>query len=126
MELDEKVAWNPKAPGAEDYVIYSSRAGDVPYQEPGNVRGTRRIEGWYKANQASTYKVQVRDGAGWTTINNGGNGVAVGVSEPMVFSEPRPAGEHRLVATFAVAPTAFTRSAAITLGVDAAMPAAGG
>ncbi len=133
MESDVNVHWPDKFPvggagAAGDNVIYSSRVGDVPGQDPGPVLGTRRIMGWYKANAASTYKVQIwsRQAAAWVTINNSGSGVAVASGDVLMFSEHRPSGDHRIVANFAVAPTTFEHAPHVRLAMDAATQPAGG
>lgn len=117
MDLDQNVAWNPQPPVTTgDYVIYSSRRGDVPFQDPGDIKGARRIGAWYRANQASTFLVQVRLGSSWVTIN--GAGRAVTANTICLINEDKPlGGDFRLVVNFGVAPTTFERSNAITLGV---------
>jgi hypothetical protein len=124
MELDVNVHWPDRwtvgGAGTDgDNVIYSVRPGDVPHQDPGPIRGAQRLRGWYQADAASTFLVQIRTGSTWTTINNAGAGVAVAANDVCVFNERKPAGEFRLVVNFPVAPTATSHSN-ITLCTDAA------
>jgi len=132
MENDQFVAWPSKFPvgGAGtsgDNVIYSNVRDSVPGQDPGDIRGARRLKGWYKADQASTFAVQVLASGTWqtgtwVTINNAGAGVSVGVGEICDFNVPRPQGNFRIIVNFAVAPSAgnFNHSNGITLSPDAA------
>lgn len=109
MERDLIIPW-PKTPlvagasTAGDNVIYDSDAkpdGDDPL-------GSKGLLGWYRAAQASTFKLQVwAGGTTWITVNNNGSGDSVTANTWFEIKANRPAGRHRLVINFATLPATY-------------------
>lgn len=127
MERDEVVQFPTATPSTGDNVLYATdpnletaavRATLAP-QVAGNVLGTRRVKSWFIANQDATAKLEVYDLATktWTVINGSGSGDSVPASTWYEISFLRPAGPHRFVVNFAVAPTTWKHPDTIRLQI---------
>lgn len=127
MERDEVVQFPTATPGTGDNLLYATdpnletaaAQATLAPQVAGNVLGTRRVKSWFQANQASTAKLEVYDFATktWVVVNNGGAGDSVLANAWYEVNFLRPAGPHRFVVNFTVAPTSWKHPDTVRLQI---------